>query len=155
MSANLNLQRNVFGRLVLIDQQGVEHVGISPVRAHPLSAPDEGLSLIGQDGHELLWVPRLSQLPDEQRQLIEEDLAAREFSPTVLRIKAVSTFATPSQWTVETDRGEAQFILKTEEDIRRLGEGRLLIASSHGIPFMVPDRFALDRGSKRILERFL
>ena len=155
MSANLNLQRNVFGRLVLIDQQGVEHVGISPVRAHPLSAPDEGLSLIGQDGHELVWVPRLSQLPDEQRQLIEEDLAAREFSPTVLRIKAVSTFATPSQWTVETDRGEAQFILKTEEDIRRLGEGRLLIASSHGIPFMVPDRFALDRGSKRILERFL
>ena len=155
MSANLNLQRNVFGRLVLIDQQGVEHVGISPVRAHPLSAPDEGLSLIGQDGHELVWVPRLSQLPDEQRQLIEEDLAAREFSPTVLRIKTGSTFATPSQWTVETDRGEAQFILKTEEDIRRLGEGRLLIASSHGISFMVPDRFALDRGSKRILERFL
>ena len=155
MTANLNLKRNAFGRLVLIDQEGVEHVGINPVRAHPLSAPDEGLSLIGQDGHELVWIPRLSQLPAEQRELIEEDLAAREFGPTVLRIKAVSTFATPSQWTVETDRGETQFILKTEEDIRRLGEGRLLIASSHGIPFMVPDRFALDRGSKRILERFL
>lgn len=154
-SPNVNLKRNAFGRLVLVDQEGVEHVGVNPVRAHPLSAPDEGLSLIGQDGHELVWIARLSQLPQEQRQLIEEDLAAREFSPTVLRIKAVSTFATPSQWTVETDRGETQFILKTEEDIRRLGEGRLLISSSHGIPFMVPDRFSLDRGSKRILERFL
>jgi hypothetical protein len=155
MSAYRQIKRNAFGRLVLVDHDGVEHHGVNPVRAHPISAPDEGLSLIGQDGHELAWIPRLSQLPEGDRLLIEEDLAAREFSPTVLRIKAVSTFATPSQWTVETDRGEAQFILKTEEDIRRLGEGRLLIASSHGIPFMVPDRFALDRGSKRILERFL
>jgi hypothetical protein len=56
---------------------------------------------------------------------------------------------------VETDRGPTSFILKSEEDIRRLGEGRLLIASSHGIHFLVPDRFAMDRGSKKLLERFL
>jgi len=56
---------------------------------------------------------------------------------------------------VETDRGETQFILRTEEDIRRLGEGRLLIASSHGLQMLVPDRFALDKGSKKLLERFL
>ncbi len=48
-----------------------------------------------------------------------------------------------------------EFILRTEEDIRRLGQGRLLISSSHGIQFQVPDRFALDRQSKKLLERFL
>ena len=73
----------------------------------------------------------------------------------MLRLKAVSTFSTPSQWTVETERGDADFILRTEEDIRRLPDGRLLIASSHGIQFIIPDRLALDRGSKRLLERFL
>ena len=151
----MNISRNAFGRLVFVDANGQEHVGVNPVRAHPISAPDDGLSLIGGDGHELLWIPRLSAQPSNERQLIEEELAAREFTPTIQRIAKVSTFSTPSQWSVETDRGPTQFILKTEEDIRRLGDGRLLIGSSHGISFMVPDRFALDRASKRILERFL
>jgi len=151
----MKLSRNPFGKLVMIDAQGVEHVGVVPVRAHPITAPDEGISLVGTDGHELAWIDRLSAVPAEQRELIESELASREFMPVIRRIAKVTTFSTPSQWTVETDRGQTQFILKTEEDIRRLSEGRLLIASSHGIQFIVPDRFALDRGSKKILERFL
>lgn len=156
MSASgLQLSRNAFGRLVLVDSQGVEHVGVSPVRAHPISAPDEGISLVGTDGHELAWIERLSALPAAERELLEAEFAAREFMPTVKAILSVSTFSTPSQWTVATDRGETQFILRTEEDIRRLDQGRLLISSSHGIQFQLPDRFALDRQSKKLLERFL
>jgi hypothetical protein len=150
-----SLSRNVFGRLELLDGKGLLHVGVIPVRAHPISAPDEGASLIGTDGHELAWIPRLSLLPEAERALLDEEFASREFNPTVRQIKAVSTFSTPSQWTVATDQGEAQFILRTEEDIRRLGEGRLLITSSHGLQFLIPDRLALDRPSKRLLERFL
>ncbi|MET0519116.1 MAG: DUF1854 domain-containing protein [Burkholderiaceae bacterium] len=150
-----SLGRNAFGRLVLVAADGSEHVGVNPVRAHPISAPDEGVSLIGSDGHELAWIPRLSALPAAERELLEAEFAGRDFMPVVLRIQSVSTFSTPSQWTVATDHGETRFILKTEEDIRRLGEGRLLIASSHGLQLLVPDRFALDRHSRKILERFL
>ncbi len=152
------LSRDAFGKLVLTDAQGQAHVGVSPVRAHPISAPDEGLSLIGPDGHELAWVDRLSGLPEAPRRLIEDELRSREFHPQLQRLVAVSTFSTPSQWTVETDRGPLQFILKTEEDIRRLGgpgEGRLLITTSHGLQLFVADRWALDRASRRLLERFL
>ena len=158
MNPAWQLQRDSFGRLVLIDAQGQSHVGVSPVRAHPISAPDEGLSLIGPDGHELAWVARLSELAAPLRALIEEELRLREFHPQLQRLVAVSTFSTPSQWTVETDRGPLSFILKTEEDIRRLGgpgEGRLLITTSHGLQVYVTDRWALDRGSRRLLERFL
>jgi hypothetical protein len=42
--------------------------------------------------------------------------------PKIRRLKSVSSFATSSQWTVETDRGETTLVLKGEEDIRRLGE---------------------------------
>lgn len=150
-----SLLRNAFGRLVLVDLEGREHEGVTPVRAHPISAPDEGISLVGVDGHELVWIARLSELPAAERELLEGEFAVREFMPQVRAILAVSTFSTPSQWTVDTERGAARFILKSEEDIRRLGEGRLLITSSHGLQFIVPDRFALDRASKRILERFL
>lgn len=150
-----DLQRDAFGRLVLTDLQGQQHIGVVPVRAHPISAPDEGVSLLGLDGHERVWIARLSALPPPVRELLEAELASRDFMPTISRLKSVSTFSTPSMWTVETDRGELQFILKTEEDIRRLADGRLLVASSHGLQLLVADRFALDRASKKLLERFL
>ncbi len=145
----MNLSLDNFGKLLLDGE------AVTPVRAHPISAPDDGLSLIGTDGHERAWIPRLAELPEEQQAFIKAELAQREFHPQLQRLVSVSTFSTPSQWTVETDRGLLQFLLKSEEDIRRLGEGRLLISSSHGLQLQVPDRWALDRHSRRLLERFL
>jgi hypothetical protein len=113
------------------------------------------VSLVGGDGHEVLWFARLADVPDTQRRLIEEDLASREFIPTLERILSVSTFSTPSTWTVATDRGEARFVLKGEEDIRRLENGALLITDTHGLSYRVRDRFALDRHSRKLIERFL
>ena len=148
-----DLHLDAHGRLVLTDLDGASHVGVTPVRAHPISAPDEGL--VGVHGHELAWVERLSALPDGPRRLLESELAAREFHPTLKRLLSVNTFGTPSTWRIETDRGEVDFVLKSEEDIRRLEGGRLLITSSHGVQLQVPDRWALDKHSKKLLERFL
>ena len=153
--ADFKLSRHPLGRLVLTDAEGTDHVGVTPVRAFPIAAPDEGLSLVGPEGHELAWVPRLSALASELRQLIEEELASREFSPELRRLVAVSSFSTPCTWTVETDRGHTDFVLKTEDDIRRLERGRLLITGSQGIVYQIRDLQALDRGSRRLLERFL
>jgi len=149
------LQRNAFGRLVLTDETGRPHVGIVPVRAFPIGAPDECLSLLGSDGHELVWVERLSALPPGPRQLLEEELAQREFTPVIQRIETVSTFSTPSTWQVSTDRGSTSFVLRSEDDIRRLPDHALLILTSHGVTFAVRDRFALDTHSRRLLDRFL
>ena len=149
------LQRNPFGRLVLTDDAGGTHVGVVPVRAFPIGAPDEGLSLVGSDGHELIWVDRLSALPAELRQLLQEELTQREFTPVIQRIESVSTFSTPSTWAVTTDRGPTSFVLRSEDDIRRLEGQALLILSGQGVCFAVRDRFALDAHSRRLLDRFL
>jgi Domain of unknown function (DUF1854) len=153
--AGWRLQRNPFGRLVLTDAQGVEHSGVVPVRAFPIGAPDEGLSLLGSDGHELVWVDRLSALPADLRQLLDEELAQREFTPVIQRIESVSTFSTPSTWQVHTDRGRTNFVLRSEDDIRRLEGQALMIQASHGVSFAVRDRLALDAHSRRLLDRFL
>ncbi|MBS0506916.1 MAG: DUF1854 domain-containing protein [Proteobacteria bacterium] len=152
----LDLRRNPHGRLVLRLEDGTEHAGVTPVRAFPIAAPLEGLSLVAAEGQEVAWVPQLNQLAAPVRALIEEELAAREFVPTITRIRSVSSFSTPSTWQVETDRGPAQLVLKGEEDIRRLsGRTKLLIAASDGLHFHVPDSGALDRASRKLLERFL
>lgn len=153
--AEFALSRDPFGRLVLLDAQGVEHVGVVPVRAFPIGAPDEGLSLVSADGHELAWIDRLADLDAARRALVEADLAAREFVPEIRAIRAVSSFATPSTWTVETDRGPTSLVLKGEEDIRRLGRTSLLIADRNGIQFLVRNIADLDRPSRRLLDRFL
>lgn len=155
-TTSLPLHRDAHGRLVLTLPDGTAHPGVLPVRAFPLAAPEEGLSLVGPDGHELLWLNRLDELPAESRRLVQEELAAREFVPTITRIASVSSFSTPSTWDVETDRGPTQFVLKAEEDIRRLrGRTALLIASSAGVQYAIADSTALDRASRRLLERFL
>lgn len=152
---SFQLRRDAFGRLVLTDAGGKVHEGVVPVRAFPIAAPDEGLSLLSAEGHELAWVDRLSDLPAAQRALVDEELAGREFVPEIRRLRGVSSFSTPSTWSVDTDRGATRFVLKGEEDIRRVGRSTLLIADSQGLQFRVRDLFALDRHSRRLLERFL
>jgi len=149
------LHRDPFGRLVFTAADGETHVGVVPVRAFPIAAPADGIALVDPHGHELAWIDRLDTLPAGLRQLIEAELASREFMPEIRRIVSVSSFATPSTWAVETDRGTTRFVLKGEEDIRRLASPALLIADSHGIHFLIRDRFALDAHSRRLLDRFL
>ncbi|HEY1104104.1 MAG TPA: DUF1854 domain-containing protein [Burkholderiaceae bacterium] len=149
------LTRNTAGRLVLSDAAGLSHVGVVPVRAFPLSAPGESLSLVSAEGHELAWIEQPQQLPEATRQLLEEELALREFLPEIRQIKQVSTFSTPSTWHVETDRGPTHFVLRGEEDIRRLGDSGLLITAEHGVHLVVSNMRMLDRPSRKLLERFL
>jgi hypothetical protein len=154
--SDFELSRNSSGRLVFRaagDQ--VMHEGVVPVRAFPIAAPNEGLALVSIEGRELCWIDTLAALPAQSRRLIEEELASREFLPEIRRILSVSSFATPSTWSVETDRGNTTLVLKGEEDIRRIGEARLLIADNHGIQFLIRDSAALDKASRKLLDRFL
>jgi len=152
---HFSLVRDGFGRLTLLDTHGITHAGVVAVRANPISAPDEGIALINQEGHEVAWIDQLSSLPADQRELLEAALGEREFMPEITRLKGVSSFATPSTWDVDTNRGSASLVLKGEEDIRRLPGGILLIADAHGIQFMIRDLAALDRYSRKLLDRFL
>lgn len=152
---DFQLQRAASGQLQLIDAHGQRHDGVVPVRAFPLAAPSAGISLLSTAGHELAWIEQLHALPEEMRQLLSDELALRDFVPEITQLKSVSSFGTPSRWTVQTDRGETVFVLKGEEDIRRLEGGALLIAASEGVHYSVADMAALDSASRRILERFL
>jgi len=152
---SLSLQRTPSGRLVFTDTDGQSHAGVVRVRAFPIAAPDQGISLVNAEGHEVVWIDDLRTVAPAARALLQEELALRDFVPEITRLKSVSSFGTPSVWTVETDRGETSFILKGEEDIRRLARTGLLIAGSQGVQYSVRDMTALDRASRRLLERFL
>lgn len=154
-TVEFDLHINAFGHLVLTDGAGLEHVDVVVARAFPISAPDEGVSLLDRDGHELAWIARLSALPERQRELIADALVRREFMPVIRRLVSVSSFSMPSTWTVETDRGDAELVLKGHEDIRRLGADRLLVDDAHGVQYLIADLDGMDRASRRLLDRFM
>ncbi|WP_050462722.1 cyanophycin metabolism-associated DUF1854 family protein [Herbaspirillum autotrophicum] len=149
------LHRNEFGRLVFVAADGTQDEGVVPVRAFPISAPEHGVALVSADGRELVWIDDWSGIAAATKILIKEELASREFVPEISRIRGVSTYATPTVWEVDTNRGAVAFTLKAEEDIRRLPNSALLIADNHGIQFLIRDSKALDKVSRKILDRFL
>lgn len=150
------LTRNAHGRLCLTLPDGTTHASLTPVRAFPIAAPAESISLVGLDGKEVYWIEHLSQVPAEALPLLEEEFAVREFIPEVLCIEAIDAISVPSVWTVQTDRGQTHVSLKAEEDIRKIdGRHHLLITSRDGVQYRIRDARTLDKQTQKFLELFL
>ncbi len=154
MSA-VTLQRDAWGRWVLTLADGQENVPVTVVRAYPVSAPEEGVAVMDAEGHELWWCDRLTDQPQALAQALREALQEREFLPEIFRLVSVSSFATPSEWVVETSRGQTRLTLKAEEDIRRLSPGVLLLSDSHGVQYLIREPQRWDRHARRLLDRFM
>jgi hypothetical protein len=152
---NFDLYRDPFGVWMLRLSDGQEHARVAVVRPFPITAPGESVSILSQDGRELLWIERLADLPGPKQEILIEALTQREFMPEILRLIQVSSYATPSTWTVETDRGTTELILKGEEDIRRLNGHTLIIADAHGVQYLIRHLPSLDRMTRKQLDRFM
>jgi len=149
------LQRDAFGRWTLVLADGTRHAPVMAIRAYPITDPEGGVALMDAEGHELLWIDQLAQLAPAVRSQVQQALTEREFLPVIEKLEGVSSFATPSTWTVVTNRGTTQFLLKGEEDIRRLTGTVLLINDADGVQYMIRDLAAMDKHSRKLLDRFL
>ena len=150
-----DLQRDAFGRWTLVLADGKRHTPVTAIRAYPITDPEGGVALMDAEGHELLWIDALAQLAPAVRGQVLQALTEREFLPVIEKLEGVSSFATPSTWAVVTDRGGTQFLLKGEEDIRRLTGTVLLINDADGVQYMIRDLAAMDKHSRKLLDRFL
>ena len=114
--------RDQWGQLVLIGADGETYSNVSPVPLFPISEPNAWISIRGADGTELACIEDPHSLPEEMWQLLKEELSRREFVPVIQRIVRVSGNSEPCEWQVETDRGPTRFVLKSEDDVRRIGD---------------------------------
>jgi hypothetical protein len=152
---DFDLTHDAGGQLVLVDQHGVEHLGVAPVRGFPISDPDHWISILDAEGRELVSVTDLAALSPQVRQVLEQELARREFVPLVRQILSIPADTEPTQWEVDTDRGPTRFVLNSADDVRRLDLHRALLVDAQGIRSLIEDVRQLDAASRRILERYL
>ena len=107
-------------------------------------------------------------LPGEERLGANREIAAREAEMVANGYKAYTTSAGWSGYDdakvarltrSALEQGFNHFKLKVgadvEDDIRRLGNGRLLISTAQGLQFGIARASELDRHSRKLLERFL
>jgi len=150
----MQLEYDPFGKLVLTLPTGERHAGVWPIRGFPFSAPSQWISFCDEHGKEVFCLTDMAELSPPTRTLLEADLARREFIPVIRRIHSVSAGAEPTEWHVTTDRGDTQFMLTTEDHIRRM-DPAVLISDSHGVRYLIADLATLDPASRRILRRYL
>jgi len=155
MSDAFSLSFNPLGQLAVRLADGSLHEEAVVVRAFPIAEPDLSISILSAEGKELIWIDDLAAVSDVDRQVIERALQMREFMPEILRLDGVNSFSTPSTWRVQTNRGPTEFVLKGEEDIKRLSINTLIVADAHGVQFLIRDLPALDRHTRKLLDRFL
>jgi len=151
---NFQFDINASGQWEL-ELNGERHVGVVAIRAFPVAAPDEAVSIVDDHGHELVWIAQLADLSEALRSRVHQALNEREFMPLIQKLHGVSSFATPSTWDIETDRGPTQLVLKGEEDIRRLSASVLLVTDTQGVQYLIRDLHLMDRHSRKLLDRFL
>ena len=153
-SSKLLLVRDNLGRLVMTSNNGIQHIDVFPVCAFPLTLPLEKISILNANGREVGWIDSLSDLPENTQKIVKEELSKTAFIPEINNIIRVSSLAMPSVWHVETNKGNTQFLLVKEEDIRNIGGASILINDSHGVPYLISNVETLNKHSREILERF-
>jgi hypothetical protein len=147
----MRLEVDPHGRLVIVAENGARHVGVVPVRAFPLSAPEEFIGLLDGRGREIACIATMGELDDASRSALETTLKGHEFMPIVHEVLDASPGAPPTTFRARTDRGEITFVVTSEEHIRNLDRDSLLITDSLGIRYRVPDARKLSRQSRKLL----
>ncbi len=154
MSGNIDLFTDATDRLVFIDEKGVRHDNVKPARLFPLTEPELWLAIQTQDGEELLCIEDPATLSERHRTAVRMAMARRDFVPVIRRIDRITHAADGHDWHVTTDRGPTTFRIESDESVQYLGSTRLVIIDSNNTRYLVPDINALDRDSRRKLERY-
>ncbi len=124
-------------------------------RAFPWSDVNRYISIRSSEGKELVLIDDLASIDQEQRRLIEQQLARWAFVPRIKRILEIDMRFGFQQWKVETDRGPAEFRVQEREDVRFLGDGRFSVKDVDGCVYELPSLGQLDEGSRLAVEQVI
>ena len=131
-------------------------IKVSVARAFPLSDPNHYLGFLDGAGKDIGLLHDPGLLDQDSRRVVDEELEKRYFVPIVERVVTVKEEFGTIYWTVETDRGEKEVIVRNLRDnLQDLGGSRVIITDVDGNRFEFRDISKLDGKSQGILLRNL
>ena len=136
------------GKLTLKRAGLTDEADVRIRRAFPWSKPEQWISVRSSEGKELILVEDLAGLDPATRQIISDYLAQTVLIPKIERIESIDVRFGYQQWSVQTDRGHAEFRVQEREDIRFLPDGRYSIRDADGNVYELRRMTALDEHSR-------
>ena len=153
--AKFELTRNRWGRLIMTDEHGTVYEDVSVVPLFPITEPRKWISIISADGNEIASIEELEAYSPEIQEHLKKELTYRDFVPQISKVLSVSGTSEPCEWHVQTNHGPTRFVLKSEDDIRRLSNHEVLIVDANGGRYRVDDTRKLDSRSLRYIEWYV
>ena len=150
-----HLSRDEWSHLKLTDSVGLDYTDVAVVPLFPISASKQWVAIVSSDGEEIACLDSMDGLSESNIALLQEELALREFVPIIERIIRVSGIMEPCEWFVQTNHGPTSFVLKTEEDVRRVSPKAINITDANGIRYRVEDLKKLDKRSRAFVEWYV
>ena len=149
------LSRDEWNHLKLTDTAGHDYLDVAVVPLFPISASKQWVSIVSAEGVELACLDSIQGLSANNLALLEEELSLREFVPVIEKVIRVSGITEPCEWFVETNHGNTSFVLKSEEDVRRISAKVVNITDANGIRYRVEDMKKLDKRSRAFVEWYV
>ncbi len=131
---------------------GEKFTMLEPHRLFPVSGLMHYISLLDEDGNEQLIIRNIENLLPESKEALLDCLNERYMIPKITKLVKRTEKFEIWMWTVETDRGEYTFeIINSYQSIKILYDGRILIKDGNDNRYEIPDLYALDKRSIKLI----
>jgi hypothetical protein len=135
---------------------------VVPVRAFPITDPEEFISIKEPDsrekgkGAEIGLIRQISDFDPETQALLREELDRRYFTPVIKKLLGVKEKFGYFYWDAETSAGKVSFVMTNiTSNIRTLEDGRVFIHDVDGNCFQIPEPSKLDKASLKKIEIYM
>lgn len=135
---------------------------IVPVRAFPLSDPDEFICIKEPEskekgkGAEIGFIRRLSDFDEATVALLSEELSKRYFIPEISKIYSLKEKFGYCYFEAETSAGRVSFVMNNPmSNIRILEDSSVLMTDIDGNCFSIHDPLKIDKASYKKIEIYL
>jgi len=148
--------------LTFTASDGTHYPRVTLRRSFPLSADNTYIVVRVPEeeperSHELGVIVDCLELGDESRNAVEYELRSFYLVPTIQRIHSIREEFGFLYWSVDTDRGSKDFIMRDSiiGHVRQVGPGRWLIIDINQTRYEVHNFEQLDEHSQSLLTRYL
>ncbi|MBQ5825650.1 MAG: DUF1854 domain-containing protein [Clostridia bacterium] len=131
---------------------GEKFTMLEPHRLFPVSGLMKYISLLDEEGNEQMIIRNVDNLLPESKEALLSCLNERYMIPKITKLVKRTEKFLIWMWTVETDRGEYTFeIINSYQSIKILYDGRILIKDGNDNRYEIPDLYALDKRSIKLI----
>ncbi len=143
------------GELGLVYIEEEKETWVSLKKCFPKTHSEEFISVLNNEGEEILFIEAIDKLEEKDRQAVKEYLEKSNYQMEIIKIIFVQDEYGFRHWEVETTSGKRVFQTALSSWPIVFGNGSILIEDLNKDRYWISNRLNLDTKSDRILSTYV